>query len=95
MFSGFVCRPFGFVALASACRCHSWRNPWAELFSAARDGFGGGYVGAFVTGGLWWALGRTGTLIALILIMVIGIIGIGRRPLIDKLKALGAALLVS
>lgn len=67
-------------------------TPWAELFSAARDGFGGGYVGAFVTGGLWWALGRTGTLIALILIMVIGIIGIGRRPLIDKLKALGAAL---
>ncbi|MDD4263103.1 MAG: DNA translocase FtsK [Firmicutes bacterium] len=60
--------------------------PWAEFFEYARLGSGGGYIGAIITGLIWWAAGKIGTLIILILIMTVALLGIGRRPLLDKLK---------
>ena len=59
--------------------------PWEQVFYLASEGLGGGYVGAFLTGAFWWAFGKKGSFIFLTLIGLISLLGIGQRPLLDRI----------
>lgn len=59
--------------------------PWQEMLDYAKQGLGGGYVGVLLTGFLWWIFGKTGTFIFLSLVLIVSILGIGRKPLLDRI----------
>lgn len=62
--------------------------PWNDLLEFASNGLGGGYFGAIVTGMFWWAVGKTGAYILVVLTILISLIVIGRQPLVNRVRFL-------
>ncbi len=65
---------------------HTHHAPWAEFFAQASLGVGGGYIGAVIAGVLWWAVGRSGSFILVGLVIMLALLGIGRQPLLNKIR---------
>ena len=62
------------------------QTPWSELLAYASQGIGGGYIGAAIAGFLWWAVGKSGSFILVGLVILLALLGIGRQPLLNKIR---------